>query len=168
MSFFDIFKKKPVFSDPARIRIALGENKIAINGAPVGLPSHINALAKLLGKPRKVVCPTTDDGVQRINYAWDELGLYCYTENGLTVHCLGIRMNAGDFSTDFFPTEFFKGSVTVNGAPWFNAMRVAENMDFFKKLVLGKYSAVSEFVDFEADDNLRTEKDYTGIEIQIG
>lgn len=168
MSFFDIFKKNVVFSDPARINIALGENSIAINGASVSMPSHVNTLAKLLGKPRKVVCPTADDGVQRINYAWDELGLYCYTKNGPAVYCVGIRLNPGDICPSHFPTEFFKGEVTVNGAPWFNAMNGAKNMDFFKQLMLGRYSVVCEFTDFEADDASRTEKDYTGIEIQIG
>ena len=167
MSFFDIFKKKVVVSDPSQIKINLSENGITINGASVSIPSHIDKLTKLLGKPRRVVCPKGDDGVQRINYAWDELGLYCYTEGGLSVHCIGIHMNKGDFSTDFFPTQFFKGTVTINGAHWFNAMSKAVNLEVFKKLTLGKYSAVSEFVDFEADDATRTEKDYTGIEIQL-
>ena len=168
MGFFDIFKRDSAASELSQITIDLSGNGIAINGASVNIPSNIDKLTKLLGKPRRVVCPKGNDGVQRINYAWDELGLYCYTNGGLSVHCFGIRLNAGDISTDYFPIEFFKGVVTINGAPWFNAVRVAKNMDFFKQLTLGQYSAVCEFVDFEADDAMRTEKDYTGIEIQLG
>lgn len=167
MSFFDIFKKNIVVSDPSQIKIELGDNRIAINGAPVSIPSHISKLTKLLGKPRKVICQKGKDGVQRINYAWDELGLYCYTRGGSSVHCIGIHMNKGDFSTDFFPAQFFKGTVTINGVYWFDAVSKAENMEVFKKLTLGKYSAVSEFVDYDAEDAARTEKDYTGIEIQL-
>lgn len=168
MSFFDIFKRNNPAPEPSRITVELGENSIVINRASINIPTHVDTLAKLLGTPRRVVCPKTDDGEQRTNYAWDDLGLYCYTKNGSTAHCLGIRLNPGELSLNYYPTEFFKGKVTINGAPWFNAIRGAENMDFFKQLMLGRYSVVCEFVDFEAEDASRTEKDYTGIEIQIG
>ena len=77
-------------------------------------------------------------------------------------------MNAGDICPKHFPAEFFKGEVTINGGPWLEALDKAKNLDFFKKLMLGQYSAVCEFVDLETDDSARTEKDYTGIEIQLG
>ena len=167
MGLFDIFKRDSAAVDPSHIMIDLSGNGISISGAFVNIPSNIDTLTRILGKPRRVACPKGDDGIQRINYAWDSLGLYCYTQGGLSVHCFGIRLNAGDFTTDYYPTEFFKGDVTINGAPWFSALSGAKNMDFFKQLTMGRYSVVCEFVDFEAEDSLRTEKDYTGIEIQL-
>lgn len=183
MGFFDFFKRKNTAPEPSQITVSLSEDSILINGVPVDIPSHIDTLTRLLGKPRAVVCPKDNTKktpalkdkmfepeltTRRVNYAWDKLGLYCYTKNGSVIHCLGIRMNAGDICPKHFPTEFFKGEVTINGGPWLEALDKAKNLDFFKKLMLGQYSAVCEFVDFEADDSARTEKDYTGIEIQLG
>ena len=175
MGFFDFFNRKNAVS-PADIKIELGTDSIVINGKSVDIPSHIDVLTALFGKPRASAGPKENVSEamlasKRVNYAWDKLGLYCYTKNGSVIFCLGIRLNEGDICPKHFPSEFFGGTVTINGMPWYEAARTLPNIEeeipFFKKIALGGYSAVMEYVDFEADPDSRTGKDYTSIEIQL-
>lgn len=185
MGFFDIFKKKKQTA-PSHIIISFDEDSIIINGVSVDIPSHIDVFTRLLGKPREVVCPKDDSSknsdelnkileqsltTRRVNYAWDKLGLYCYTKNGTVVHAMGIRLNNGEICPKHYPSEFFKGEITIRGMSWIDAVKqlpnLDETIDFFKTLDLGLYSAVVEYVDYEQDDSTRTEKDYADIEIQL-
>ena len=175
MGLFGFFKKKNAVS-PADVKIELADDRIVINGKSVDIPAHINVLTAILGKPRATAGPK-DNPIDKeliskpTNYTWDSLGVYCYTKNGSVIFCFGIRLNEGDICPKHFPSEFFSGTVTINGMPWYEAVRTLPNIEkdipFFKKIALGGYSAVIEYVDFEADPDSRTQKDYTSIEIQL-
>lgn len=186
MGLFDFFKKNAV--EPASVKIELDDDRIVINGKTVDVPSHIDALTAVLGKPRAVVYPSDpakdlkDWGgtlpksleqsltSKRVNYSWDKLGVYCYTKNGSVVFCVGIRLNKGDICPKHFPSGFFKGEIMIKGMPWIRALETlpdTADMEFFKQLELGSYSVNIEYVDFTAKASARTEKDYTTIEIQL-
>lgn len=187
MGFFDIFKKNRANDlEPSEITVVLNEDSITINGVSIDIPSHIDVLKRVLGKPREIVCPKDDTSknsdeinrfleknltTRRVNYAWDKLGLYCYTKNGSVVHALGIRLNEGEICPKHYPAEFFKGEITIKGMRWSEAVKTLPNAEedapFFKTLDLGLYNAVVEYVDYEQDDSARTEKDYSDIEIQL-
>ena len=173
MGFFGFFGKKP--TTPEKLVIDFSDNKITVNNKIVDIPSHISVLKNLLGKPRKVVRKNKDDAVNpvRINFTWDDLGVYCYAKSSKVVDCIGIRLNAGEICPTHYPKKFFSGNLMIKGMPWFETIRNAapeefeEGVSFFKKSYLGNYSVVAEYVNFEQDDSTRTEKDYTIIEIQL-
>ncbi|MCH5204559.1 MAG: hypothetical protein J1F03_07405 [Oscillospiraceae bacterium] len=173
-------------TEASEVTVCLDEDRIVINEKSVDIPSHIDVFIKLFGKPREIVCPKDDMSknseavnkilelnltTRRVNYAWDKLGLYCYTRNGSVVHTIGIRLNEGDICSKTYPTEFFKGEVTIKGMHWFEAVKklpnIDEDMEFFKTLDLGIYTAIAEYADYGQDDHTRTEKDYTEIEVQL-
>ncbi len=173
MGFFDIFKRTEL--DPSEITIDIGENCITVNNMAVNIPTHITALEKIFGKSRKVVYPKEENNAsERINYAWDKLGLCCYTNGGKVVFCFEIRLNKGDNCPKHYPTNFFKGKVTIKGIPWLSAVKAAPptpiapgEPEFFREVTLGSYNALAEYVDFTQDENSRTEKDFTSISVQL-
>lgn len=174
MGFFDFLKKKQT-SEVKTLNITA--KGLEIDGVPLDLPTHISAANKLLGKPRGVTYkpnPETDKALggagvvsKRVNYAWDKLGLYCYTKNGTVLSAFGIRLTLKGGNFKHYPENIFAGKVTIEGKPWFEVMNSASDCDVFRKLVLGGYSIISEYVDFDAQPESRTAEDYTCIEIQL-
>ncbi len=171
MGFFGLFGKKSLIS-PEDVVVELNEDRITVNGVRIDIPTHIDALVKILGKPRKAAFKGKD--MNRVNYAWDKLGLCCYTKNGSVVYCFEMRLNKGEICPKHYPKEFFKGKVTINGIPWLDAVKNApptpiapEEPEFFREITLGSYSALAEYVDFEQDENSRTEKDFTTLSVQL-
>ena len=187
MGLFDIFKKNRVNKlEPSEIVVVLDEDSITLNGVSIDIPTHIDVLTRLLGKPREVVCPKEDTSknsdevnriieqnltTRRVNYAWDKLGLYCYTKNGSVVYTIGIRMHEGEICPKHYPSEFFQGKVSIKGMHWLEAVKTLPNldadMDFFMTVDLGLYTAIAEYRDYEQEPSSRTENDYTDIEIQL-
>lgn len=173
MGFLDMFRKTEL--NPDDIAVDINENGMIINNMAVDIPTHITALEKILGKPRKVVYPKDENNAsERINYAWDNLGLCCYTNGGKTVFCLEIRLNKGDNCPKHYPSKFFGGKVTIKGKPWLEAVKNAPptpiapgEPEFFREITLGNYNALAEYVDFMQDENTRTEKDFTTISVQL-
>lgn len=173
MGFFGLFGKKSLIA-PEDVVIELGEDRITVNGTVVDIPTHIDALKKILGKPRKAAFRGKEKDMNRVNYAWDSLGLCCYTKNGSVVYCFEMRMNKGEICPKHYPKEFFKGRITINGVPWLEAVKNAPptpiapgEPEFFREISLGGYNALAEYVDFEQDESSRTEKDFTTISIQL-
>lgn len=169
MGLFNFSKPKSLIA-PADLKVELADDSIVINGLPVDIPTHIDALTKRFGKPRKTVYK----GKNNINFSWDELGICCYTHNGAVVYCLEIRLNAGEICPKHYPAEFFKGKLLINGMPWLDAVKTAPptpiapgEPEFFREIMLGNNSAVAEYVDFMQDELTRTEKDFTTVSVQL-
>ncbi|MCH5204560.1 MAG: hypothetical protein J1F03_07410 [Oscillospiraceae bacterium] len=162
MGFFDIFRKKKGAAVGANSeKIELFEGRFAINGKAVEFSPNIDVLIKMFGQPRRIDAKDPN----RVNFAWDSLGLYCYTNGGSIVTCVGVRLHKGENSYAHFPTELYKGVVTINKKPWFSLMgdtkRVGDT-GLFKVVNLGGYS-----VTFSYDDELRFENDCNEIEISF-
>ena len=162
------------------ITIDIREEGLVINGRKMDIPIHIKALSDVLGKPRKTAFKTSEEDkevyakmhpgeilVQRINYTWDELGLMCYTNNGSVANCFGICMNPTEYKVESHPKSLFGGTVFINGKPWLGVMMAGKDLEVFRKIVLGNYSVVAEYTDFEQDDSTRDGSSFTGIEIQL-
>lgn len=140
---------------------------------------HIDALTAVLGEPRKVSFKTDPENKEfleklhsspvtdRVNYAWDELGLMCYTYNGKVVTTFGICMQPSDCASPATPRMLFGGTVLIGGQPWFPVVMRGEDCDVMRELNFGEYLLTAEYTDFDQDDDTRTEKDFTGIEIQL-
>lgn len=174
-------KKSAVSVNSKAVTIDIREDGLVINGKKLDVPTHIKALSDIFGKPRKIPCKTSAEDrevyaklhpgeivVQRVNYAWDELGLMCYTNNGSVVNCFGIEFNPPEsYRSASTPKNMFGGTVFINGKPWLGVMMAGKDLEVFRKIVLGNYSVVAEYTDFEQDDSTRDESSFTGIEIQL-
>lgn len=162
---------------PSEIEINLKNDRILINGVSVDIPAGISAFEDILGRSRRVDYPAQDDDpcdLRQVNYAWDKLGLCCYTKGGIVVYCFEIRLNKGEISPKHYPAEFFSGKLLINGTNWLRAVKNAPptplapgEPEFFRKLKLGRYSALAEYVDFMQEENTRTEKDFTAVSVQL-
>ena len=184
MGFFsNLFGKKklPAVGQSSGITIDIREDGLVINEKKLDVPTHIKALSDIFGKPRKIPCKTSEEDrevyaklhpgeiiVQRVNYAWDELGLMCYTNNGSVVNCFGIEFNPPEsYNSASTPKKMFGGTVLINGKPWLGVMMAGKDLEVFRKIILGNYSVIAEYIDFEQDDSTRDESSFTGIEIQL-
>lgn len=172
MSFFDIFKRKPV-----QAFLSLTPKGINLKGTRITLPANINSLKALLGEPRVTVYEPNDIGVPaNINYTWDEQGIYCYTKGGENVHAIGIQISTGGFKLKHTPTKCCREKIMINGIDWLDAMRNGERckldegtefeIEIFRRVWSGKYSAVSEFSEEGSGKDSKPD-DFSMIEIQI-
>lgn len=149
--FSNLFGKKV---NSEKLAVEMNANGIYVNDILVQLPCSIVLLEKILGKNRRV---PTKAGV---NFYWDRLGIMCYTRDGQNIHTLCVRVNNSEFApSDDNKMQLFKGSLTVNGMYWETVMRRGKKTEFFRRIVLGNYSAVSEYGEFMDDTVL------SGIEI---
>ena len=182
MGLFDkLFgKKKPEVSEKTtNFTIDIQGDCFIINGSRLEVPMHIDALTAVLGEPRKVSFKTKPEDREfleklhsepvtgRVNYAWDELGLMCYTYNGKVVNTFGICMQPTDYKSPSTPKGLFGGTVLIGGQPWFPLIMQGKDCEVMRELNFGEYLLTAEYTDFDQDDSTRTEKDFTGIEIQL-
>lgn len=177
MGFLDFIKGRSRKSITIS-NIDISDSGLTIDGVHVDMPIHISTIAKLLGKPRAVAYKTSAESreflegmrgkgmvTKRVNYAWDDLGLYCYTENGAVLSTFGIRLSQQGDSYKHSPRKPFCGTVTINGRPWFEVLNTAEDMEVFRRYELECYSIIGEYTDpFEPPDS-RTEQSYSIIEV---
>lgn len=177
---FGWFKSTPPVNDGS-FRIDICKKGISVNGKKkFSLPADLKKLIKIFGSPRAAVFETNRENKEfleamhgkntvtnRVNYAWDSLGVYCYTLNGKRVSCFGIR-TAETLKTYYphSPKTAFRGVVTVNGEPWLKAVRSGEDCEVFLSLNSFGYGIVAEYTDEEIEASLREERDFTGIEVQ--
>lgn len=186
MGFFDFFKKlfkKEEISAPAiELRtIDVTERGLLINGEQLlDLPVHIDIAKKVLGSPRGVEFKTDKESrefleqmngkgtvTKRVNYTWDALGLYCYTDNGTVINSFGIRLSMQADEYKYTPKCCTPAVVTVGGKPWFELLHNAEDMEFFRRCKFGPYSIVSEYIDPFEDHSSRNESSYADLEISV-
>lgn len=178
MGFFNIFKKKAAPS-PETLTVNVTPKGIEINGTAVALPCPVGELTKLLGKPREVVYQTPKSEIppqmlaqfpelaaKRVNYAWDKLGIYCYTQANSVVNCIGVQHRVR-LQVAHTPASMFAGTLTINGCEWSSVMRGGADMEVFRQITVGGCHINSEYADFSAIEGLGTADDYTGIEIEL-
>lgn len=183
MGFFDdLFKKKraSVVSEVTKnFTVDVRGDCFIVNGSRLEVPIHIDALTRVLGEPRRVSFKTKPEDrellerlhnepvTDRVNYAWDELGLMCYTANGKVVNTFGICMQSVKYNSPSDPKGLFGGTVLIGGQPWFPLIMRGEDCGVMREFNFGEYLLTAEYTDFDQDDETRTEKDFTGIEIQL-
>ena len=177
MGLFDAFKKKSDVA-PESLNINITDNGIQLNGALVRLPCPVDSLTAILGRPREVVYQTPKSQInpmmlaqfpelaaKRINYTWDALGVYCYTRSDSMVNCIGVQHKVR-LKVNHTPESLFCGTLTINGIPWYEAVRKGIDMEAYRQIDIGNNSVISGYSDFSRPESLGTADDYTGIEFQ--
>lgn len=178
MGFFDnLFggKKKP---NVGVRNINLTEKGVEFDGVLVDIPTHISALEKLLGKPRAIKFETNagikntlerDAGVgmvtNRVNYAWDELGLLAYTHNGSVVNCFSIQLKPS--TSRNAPRGVFGGTALIDGEDWFSVMKSGNDGMFLIEYRLGDYKIISEKSKFGKSISDSEREDFNCVDIQL-
>lgn len=177
--FNKLFKKATPVKAGEPFRIDISGKGISVGGNNITIPCGIEKISAILGQPRAQYYETKPDDKEflekmhgasvtyRVNYMWDELGIKCYTLDGKTVNTFGIELNKGVLDYPNVPTSLFRGTVTINGQPWLSAIKSGSDEIVLQKLAVGKYSLSAEYVDIDQDISLRTEKDFTGIEVGL-
>ncbi len=154
------------------------ENGVEINGTLVDIPTHLSALANLLGKPRAIGFETDNEirefleksegagmVTKRVNYAWDELGLLAYTHNGSVVNCFSIQLKPS--TSKNAPRGVFGGVATINGEDWFSVMKSGKDGMFLAEYRLGNYKIISEKSDFKKSLADSGREDFNCVDIQL-
>lgn len=179
MGFFDKFIKFFSVKKQASVsEINYTAQKLVIDGKEIDFPIHIEILSEILGKPRATEFETDDElrawlekseGVgmvtRRVNYAWDDLGLLAYTNNGTVAKCFSVLLKPSDLK--YAPRSVYKGKLTINGNDWFSAMKTGENGQFLSEYVLGDYKITAEKSDFSKDVSECSSEDFNCVDIQI-
>ncbi len=141
----NLFKKKDEIQGSGviseRLVIDYSSQGININGRSIQLPANLSEFA-FLGEPRKI---STKAGV---NYAWDNLGVHCYTRDRGMVSCFGVTMNKGEFSNETNARSLFGGDLTISGQDWKVEIQRGQNTEVLTMLDLGDYSVAAEYCVF--------------------
>ena len=199
MGFFSLFKKnEPVIEehDPAEdydrtpsqnISINVTEEHIEINGKQYTLPIKMEELVQLFGEPVKhtfgkvnieFLTQEQNDMInnsvseQRANFAWNELGLYAFTNEGKYAKALMVRLRprVDRDAPEHYPTNMFGGTLTINGEHWFEFLKPVKpeySNSSNKKRALGRYIIFGDFTEREFKDKKRTDKHYGHIQISL-
>lgn len=188
MGFFrNLFKKKnppkntaPIISERSKsMTVDISGDYFTINGKKLEIPVHIDVLKEILGKPRAVKfetdpemrafleemegCPVTN----RVNYAWDDLGLMCYTLNGKVVNAFGIHLRQQNHNSPANPKTHFGGKITINGQNWLPIVMAGDNTDSSRRVILGNLLLTASYSDYYQDDATRDETSFSAFEIQL-
>lgn len=180
---FGFFRKKvnnTASLSGEQCNIDLSENGITINGVKLDVLVHIEAAEKLLGEPRGKKFRTSSDSreflegrygegmvTNRVNYTWDDLGIYCYTMNGKVVSCFGFMFRSSpEMDLKYAPAKMFSGTLTIGGEPWEQAVRRGEDCEFLRELRLGSYLVTAEYTD-PFSGSTPDESGYNCVEIQL-
>lgn len=199
MGFFDLFKKnEPVVEehDPAEdfdrtpsqnISINVTEEYVEINGKQFTLPVKMEELVQLFGEPQKhtfgkvnieFLSQEDNDMInssvseQRANFAWNDLGLYAFTNEGRYAKTLMVMLRPRTDGTDpeHYPTNMFGGTLTVNGGSWFEFLKPVKteySNSASKGRVLGRYIIYGHFTTRDFKDKKRTDSHYSNIQISL-
>ncbi|MDE7231092.1 MAG: hypothetical protein K2N56_11485 [Oscillospiraceae bacterium] len=151
-----------------------------INGQRLEVPSVISEFETVLGKARGVKFEMSsrdlelmkflmnEDGSGRTNYAWDELGMMGYTNNGTTVKTFGVVFKKPRVITDATPDFLFGGKFTVNGADWYDFISGGVDRGTSRHARVGKLALCAAYLDCDRDNELECPKDnFSGIEISL-
>lgn len=177
-----LFKKKSGTAPfPAeQCTVDFSENGMTINGVRLDVPVHLDAAVKLLGKPRSEKYKTSAENreflegihgsgmvTKRVNYTWDDIGIYCCTHNGKVIHCFGFQMSKdGDLQLKHSPERIFSGTLTINGTPWRQAVEHGVDCEVLRELRVGDYLVTAEYADPFAGDSPQ-DGGYSCIEISL-
>lgn len=186
MGFFDFFKRLFKGSDkkqadaPAVTTINITDKGLEVNGELLDLPVHISSLERLFGEPRAIKYETSPEMRQfleeihgkgmvtnRVNYAWDELGLFCFTMNAKVVSTFAIRLSTKGDTHKHFPISAFKGTVLINGKPWFEVMKNAVDQETSCQYVMDFYSVRAEYINCNETQETRKADGFMTISIAM-
>lgn len=199
MGFFDLFKKnEPVTEehDPAEdydrtpsqdITINVTDEYVEINGKQFTLPIKMEELFDIFGEAQKhtfgkvnIEYLTQEDNdminnsvsEQRANFAWNDLGLYTFTNEGRYAKTLMLRFRPSTDNDDpeHYPTNMFGGTLTINGAHWFEFLKPVKTKysnSSDKSRVIGRYIIYGSFTERDFKDKKRTDKHYSSIQISL-
>lgn len=150
-----------------------------INGNKFEIPMHIDALSAILGKPRAVKFKTDPEMrefleelentpvTNRVNYAWDDLGLMCYALNGKVINAFGIHLRQQTHNSPANPKTHFGGKITINGQHWLPIVMSGVDEDTSRHVILGNLTMTASYSDCYQDDSTRDETSFTAFEIQL-
>ncbi len=181
MSFLDLFrsgKNQPKFVEIRHINLT--SNGIEVDGNLLDVPVHIVAAKRLFGKPRaekfrtskclrQVLEKRFGKGTvkKRVNYAWDKLGIYCYTLDGKVIYDFGIRLSTEGKYYRQYPISVFKGTLTIEGRPWTEVIKDASDEVTCCHYHAGGYFIKIDYNELLEESQKREEKDYVRIEFGI-
>lgn len=150
-----------------------------IDGNKLEIPMHIDALEAIWGKARAVKFETdpelrefleeTEGGpvTNRVNYAWDDLGLMCYTLNGKVINAFGIHLRQQNHNSPANPKTHFGGKITINGQNWLPIVMAGDDEDSSRHVILGTLLLTASYSDYYQDDSTRDETSFSAFEIQL-
>lgn len=181
MSFFDSFKSRKNQPNTVEIRhINLSSRGIEVDGELLDVPVHIFAAKRLLGKPRAERFRTGQYAKQvlerrfgkgtvkrRVNYAWDKLGIYCYTLDGKVINTFGIRLSTEGKYYRQYPISVFKGTLTIEGKPWTEVIKDAADKVTCCHYHAGGYFIKIDYNELREKSKTREKKDYVRVEFGL-
>ena len=198
MGLFDVFARKQSVEEeydtaedfdrtPSQhISIDVNEDYVTINGRQLTMPIKMDMLMELFGKPQvqtfgevhiDVLDEEDNDFInklagKRINYVWNELGLYAFTNDATNVTGLMmmLRPAVNPETPAIYPKNMFGGRFTINGGEWFPVMKPVKteySNSSEKFLELGRHYIFGCFTDRDQKDKKRTEKSYSHIQISL-
>ncbi len=168
------------------ITVNLTETAIELNGKSYTFPIQLTELVELFGEPEKFVFGKMYIDVlsdkqnaylnqttpQRLNFVWHELGIKAYCYDRVTVRAIQFQLRPYAYREmpTASPSSMFGGEITFNGQPWFELMKPVKpesSGSYSKSFKFGVHKIHGAFTDPQKKDKLRTEKDYTNIEIAL-
>ncbi len=150
------------------LMLDVSENGLLLNGTSITLPCDVAELSAILGKPDKTsfgevkrdmfyedideeaLAELNEQTAQRACYTWNELGMHCHTDDGVTVNTLSLRMNDSTLMKhpDYYATTMFGGTFTINGKPWLKQLEKGDKSEDTTELILGEYSIYATRTDY--------------------
>lgn len=188
MGFFrNLFKKKnpskntaPIISERSKsMTIDITGDYFMINRKKLEIPVHIDVLKEILGEPRAVKFETDPElrefleemeggpVTNRVNYAWDDLGLMCYTLNGKIINAFGIHLRQQNHNSPANPKTHFGGKITINGQNWLPIVMAGDDEDSSRHVILGNLLLTASYSDYYQDDSTRDKTSFSAFEIQL-
>lgn len=164
------------------IKVDVSESGLVLNGTLIRLPCHVNQLLPILGGAYRTTFDKVRDGVfseedtRELNeqirdiacYTWNELGIHCHTDDGVTVNTLSLRMRDSALMRhpDYYATTMFSGTLTINGKPWLKQLEKGDKDEDTTELILGEYSVYAVRADYRLHLFSKAKK-YSVIEISL-
>lgn len=166
--------------------VNLTESSIELNGKTFTFPIQLTELVEMFGEPEKfsfgkmyidvlsdkqnaILNQTTP---QRLNFMWHDLGIKAYCYDRVTVRALQFQLRPYTYREmpTASPSSMFGGKITLNGQPWFELIKPVKpesSGSYSKSFKFGVHKIHGAFTTPDMKDKLRTEKDYTNIEIAL-
>ncbi len=164
------------------ITIDISENGLLLNGTAITLPCDISALSAVLGEPDKTSFSKIESDLfdeealeelnsrtaERACYTWNELGIHCHTDDGVTVNTVSLRMRNSTIvkHPDYYAALMFSGVLTINGKPWVKQLEAGDKGMDFTELILGEYSVYAVRADYRIHPFNKAAK-YSVIELSL-
>lgn len=164
------------------VSIDISENGLTLNGAAITLPCNISVISDILGKPvrtsfGKIESDLFDEEApeqlnsetaDRACYTWNELGIHCHSDDGVTVNTVSLRMRNSRLMKhpDYYASSMFSGTFTINGEQWLKQLKNGDTGLDCTELILGEYSVYAAHADYRPHPFNKAAK-YSVIELSL-